>query len=494
MFYKNTLKTLPTKELEFEYLLFDELTSTLTDEKQKVTSGKTVYNFRTGDGDLKPGYGFEDIKMPTSYTDLDNETVITLRGTQAKAIWKMKWYNYNEEVNTYYLFYYNDEGYICYDNLFSERYYPFIIPNDFTQTPYGINYRVNSQDLFLLSGEGENLLVISGNGNESYDTVPIIKSCCSHYGKLFAITASEDSQLIYNEDVDITNWTNEKTANLDFNDERGVLNRIISYNDYIYLFRDYGITQLSIYGSDDDFAINHIYLSDSYIYPDSIAQSGDNVYFLERSGLKCFNGSSVKNIELGCEKLLSAFNQSKCWATCFEGKYYLACKCDFADGQQIGCESYNNGYVNNALLVYDIEKEHLDILRGVDINQVLALNNPYKSKLVACFNNQYIGKIGQLTEDGKLFGNSLGGYWKSVKTDLGYHNKKKRIKHFSIKASGNAEVTISSEKESKTFNILPKDKIQRIRVNISGNEFEVKIMTSGQASISNFVLTASVKK
>ena len=160
MFYKNTLKTLSTKEEEFEYLLFDELTSTLTDEKQKVTSGKTVYNFRTGDGDLKPGYGFEDIKMPTSYTDLDNETVITLRGTQAKAIWKMKWYNYNEEVNTYYLFYYNDEGYICYDNLFSERYYPFIIPNDFTQTPYGINYRVNSQDLFLLSGEGENLLVI----------------------------------------------------------------------------------------------------------------------------------------------------------------------------------------------------------------------------------------------------------------------------------------------------------------------------------------------
>ena len=247
MFYKNTLKTLSTKEIEFEYSLFDELPSTTTDENREVTSGKEVYNFRTGDGDLKTGYGFEDIKMPTSLTDLDNETEITLRGTEVKAIWKMKWYNYSDDVNTYYLFYYNNEGYICYDNLFKIRYYPFIIPNDFTEPPYGIYYRVNGSDMLLLSGEGENLLVVSGNGNESFEEVPIIKSCCSHYGKLFAITAEENSQLIYNEDVDITNWTDEKTANLDFSDERGVLNRIISFNDYIYVFREYGITQLSIW-------------------------------------------------------------------------------------------------------------------------------------------------------------------------------------------------------------------------------------------------------
>lgn len=494
MFYKNTLKTLSTKEIEFEYSLFDELPSTTTDENREVTSGKETYNFRTGDGDLKTGYGFEDIKMPTSLTDLDNETAITLRGTEVKAIWKMKWYNYSDDVNTYYLFYYNNEGYICYDNLFKIRYYPFIIPNDFTEPPYGIYYRVNGRDMLLLSGQGENLLVVSGSGNESFEEVPIIKSCCSHYGKLFAITAEENSQLIYNEDVDITNWTDEKTANLDFSDERGVLNRIISFNDYIYVFRDYGITQLSIYGSNDTFSINHMYLSDSYIYPDSIAQSGDNVYFLERSGLKCFNGSSVKNVELGCENILKTINQSNCFATCFEGKYYLACRCDFADDKQVGCESYSSGYVNNALLIYDIEKKHLDIVRGVDINQVLALNNPHKSKLVACFNNEHIGKIGQLTEDGKIFGTSLPALWQSVKTDLGYHSKKKRIKYFTIKTSGSAEIVISSELESKKFTVTASSKIQKIRTNISGNEFDVKLISSGETNISNFVICASVKK
>ena len=48
MFYKNTLKTLSTKEIEFEYSLFDELPSTTTNENREVTSGKETYNFKIG--------------------------------------------------------------------------------------------------------------------------------------------------------------------------------------------------------------------------------------------------------------------------------------------------------------------------------------------------------------------------------------------------------------------------------------------------------------
>lgn len=494
MFYKNKLKTKATTEKEFEYNLFEETPKNLSDDKREIASTKLVYNFITEDGALKSGYGFEVMKSPESTTDVDTETTVSIRGSDVKAIWRLKWWDYNTDTNHYYIFYYNDEGYICYDNLFMYRIATLIVPNDYTETPFATYYRADSQDALLLSGEGDNLMVITGSGVETCDTAPLIKSCCSHYGKLFAVTASASSTLVYNEDTDITAWTDEKTKNLDFSDERGDLNKIISFDDYLYVFRDYGITKVSIYSSDEEFSINHMYQSDSYIYPNSIAQGGDRVFFLERSGLKSFNGSSVQNIELDCDYLLMGLSQKSCWATTFDGKYYLACRCDFDDGETIGCEGNSGGYINNTLIVYDYLTEHVDIMRGADINQVLALNNPYKSKLVACFYNQNKGKIGQLTKDGKLFGENLKGVWQSVKTDLGCHGQKKRIKSFNIKTSGEVKVVLASEGEEKTYTVLGSSKLQKVRTNVVGNEFSVKIIAEGDVAISNFILQASVAK
>ncbi len=492
MFYRNQLKTKSTKEKEFQFNLLEQLPSNKSDDKQELGSTKKVYNFITESGALQAGYGFEELKSPQSSTDLDTETTVSIRGDEVKSIWRLKWYNYLNDTNYYYLFYYNDEGYICYDNLFMTRYATIIVPNTFTETPYATYYRSQQQDALLLSGEGNNLMVITGSGIETSNSAPLIKSCCSHYGMLFAVTASASSTLVYTTDPEITNWTDEKTAELDFSDERGDLNKLISFDDYLYIFRDYGITKLSIYSSDSEFSINHQYMSDSYIYPNSIAQSGDNVYFLERTGLKVFNGSSVNDVEIECIELIKACDQSKCWATSFNGKYYLACRCDFQDDKQIGCEGYTSGYINNALIVYDYQTEHIDIVRGVDINQVLALNNPLKAKLVACFNNQYKGKIGQLTRDGKLFGNALENLWQSTKNDLGYHGQKKRIKNITIKSLSDALLTIESESMARTYNITGKQNIQKIRTNVIGNEFSVKIEAQGEINISNIVLTASV--
>ena len=492
MFYRNTLKTKSTKEKEFEFNLLEETPNSLSDDKQKLGSTKQVYNFITENGALKTGYGFEDLKSPQSTTDLEDESVVSLRGNEVKAIWRLKWYNKSADENYYYIFYYNDEGYICYDNLFMLRLATLIVPNTYTEAPFATYYRSDQQDALLLSGEGNNLMVITGDGVDTCDSAPLIKSCCSHYGMLFAVTASASSTLVCNTDTEITNWTDEKTSNLDFSDERGDLNKIISFDDYLYIFRDYGITKLSIYSSDDEFSINHMYMSDSYIYPNSIAQGGDNVYFLERSGLKAFNGSSVNDVEIDCIDLIKKCDQSRCWATSFDGKYYLACRCDFNDGKQVGCEGYSDGYVNNALIIYDYQTGHVDIVRGVDINQVLALNNPLKAKLVACFNNQYKGKIGQLTRDGKLFGSELANLWQSTKNDLGYHGQKKRIKSIAIKSLSDAEITISSETMTKSYSITGKTSIQKIRTSVFGNEFSVKIKAQGDINISNVVLTASV--
>lgn len=490
MFHRNQLKTLKTKKKEFDYdMLGQEQQSDKDDETLTYKQPKIIYNYINHDGSLKAGYGFKNLAMPTSKTDLDTETTISVRGTQVRGLWKLKWYDsQTSHTDKYYLFYYNNENYICYDNILDNRYLTSIVNNTFTEVPTATYYRKNSEDSLLLSGAGSNLMLITGGGVTTSSNSHKIVSCCTHYGKLFAITREKRGNLIYTENTDVLTWTSEGLEDLDFGDGRGNLNKIISFDDYLFLFRDFGITKVSIYGN-DEFSISHMYFSDSYIYPNSIAQSGDYIYFLTASGLKVFNGSSVKDIDVDCIGIINACDNSNCYATCFKGKYFLACKGNFGDNATVGCEGYTGGYKNNMLFVYDLSTKHTEILRGVDINQLLALTNPYKSKLVACFNNEHIGKIGELTTDGKLFSTVLNASITFAKTDFDRPDIKKRIKTILIKTDENCDVFISNEEKTYQFSISGSEKLQRIRINVVGKSFTVKIdSTDSDTKINKFVL------
>lgn len=495
MFYRNTLKVKSSQEKTFEFDLFG-LTQNLEEDETtlKIGQPKMVYNFITEDGTLKSGYGFKPLAMPTSETDIVNEVEIPVRGSMVKTIWKLKWYNSADDANNYYLFYFNDEANICYDNIFKTRYATFIMPTQYSETPYVTYYPKGGNDAIMLSGEGGNLMVITGSNTYTSETAPKIISCCNHYGKLFAITASARGKLVYNNNPDVLSWSDDLTKDLDFGDERGDLNKILSYNDYIYLFRDFGITRVSEYGQEEQFAISHMYQSDAYIHPNTIVHAGEEVYFLEGESFKSFNGNSVKTINLDCMKLLKGQDNRFAFGECFNGKYYLACRGDFGDGEKIGCENYADGFNNNLLMVIDLKDFHVDIVRGVDINELLALTNKYKSKLVACYYNENIGKIGEITSDGRLFDDVMPSFWQSGKTDFGFPGKTKRVKSFSIFTREDCEVVIESDKKTKTFYVYGKDKVQNIRANVLGNQFTVKIrrISHKGAYISNFVMTVSV--
>ena len=497
MFYKNKIKVKKTKNDDFFYDLLAK--NQIIEKNDCVLNYSTptlVYNFATQNESLNAGYGFEKLKMPQNKNDIETESEVSIRGTQVKGIWKLKWYdNIISHTDKYYIFYFNDENNVCYDNLFATRYSTLIIPTTFTESPVVTYYRHDGNDCLLLSGSGEGAVVISSGSVQRSQNVPKIVSCCSHYGKLFAITEGDRGRLLYADDTDVLNWTNDGLENIDFGDGRGNLNKIISFDDYLYIFRDFGITQISIYGKDSNFSVSHMYFSDSFIYPNSIVQNGDKIYFLSKSGLKVFNGSSVKDIEIDAIKLVNRCENSACSTVCFEGKYFLACRGDFGDQKSVGCEAYEGGFINNMLLVYDALSTKVEIVRGVDICTLLALTNPIKSKLVACFNKEHVGKIGQLSFDGKIFGSSLPSFISFPKTDFGKPDVKKRIKSFLILSKGDCQVKISNEKKTYSFSVSGKSEMQKIRTNIIGKTFSVKIECQGsETKIDKFVLTVGQEK
>ena len=127
----------------------------------------------------------------------------------------------------------------------------------------------------------------------------------------------------------------------------------------------------------------------------------------------------------------------------------------------------------------------MEIVRGVDINQLLALNNPLKSKLVACFNGTYANKMGELTHDGKVFGEVLKSVWLSPNSNLGYAGKQKRIKEVFIKSKYDCKIVVKSDIEEKEYEILGKDGTQRVRTNVRGEYIQLSFITeNGNAEIS----------
>lgn len=489
MFDKKLLKTKKVSEKEFEFDVFKNQQNR-DDDPTLIAQGvaRQSYNLISEDGSLQSGYGFSSLTMPANETDLEVEEPFIVRGDEISYIWKMKWYDASTDSNRHYLFFYNNQNEVCFDNIFGSRIEtPFVIQTEFSSQPFITNYRSDSEDTILLSAKNGFLMQILAGADVKTGKSEAIISCCNHYGKLFAITASARGKLVYSTD-DIFSWKDNGTKDLDFSDERGDLNKIISFNDYVYLFRDFGITKLSEYGDENEFSISHVYRASSFIRPSTIVEIGDSVYFVEGEKLKKFNGVSVKEVPISAMNLLEGQDNRYATSEVFDGKYFLACKAKFDDEKTVACEE--EPFKNNALLVYDIQKEHLDIVRGVDIRQLLALSNGLKSKLIACFYNQHKGKIGQLTKDGNMFDLSLANLWKSGQLDFGKLGARKTIKSFHITSKNDCKIRFVSDEGEKMCSVKGGGKLQDVIVNLSGKSFEIEIFSEREiGKITNFVLT-----
>ena len=159
----------------------------------------------------------------------------------------------------------------------------------------------------------------------------------------------------------------------------------------------------------------------------------------------------------------------------------MATRYDFNDELSLGCEN-ETGYINNVLFEVDIETNSVDILRGVDIKKIIALDVPYFSKVIACFNGTNKAHLGELTHNGKIFTSSNQKFWTSFKTDLDFKGKMKRIKEIILNTEEDCEVIIESDLETKTYIFEGSEKEQRQLANVVGRNFQISFKSSSAES------------
>ena len=503
--FKKKLILKKSKNYTLTYSSFASgMNDSVDDNVLPLRFAKKVYNYSIKKGSLQCGLGIKQLKLPKYLDDYQSFREVTPfdENEGIKNLWHYQYFDQtNQRMNHNIIFHGENGGLYILHSIAPITAFPYMFPvekYEFEGEIYGMNYRLNSEDVMIFAIPNEQKFVICQDDlvNTVYENAPKLLSICKHYERVFAILEGDRKTLMFSANLDPTNWNAELDEGgfIQMYDERGKLLKLISFNDYVYVFREFGITKISAYGDQQEFSVSHLAISSTKIFPSSITCCGDVVMFLTEDGLYVFNGYTTQKLKLNIEELFKGQNNENCCGLFQNNKYYLACRLNFDDEEQVGCEAFEEGYTNNALLEYDLASGELSILRGVDIKKMCVFYDFSFNKIVCCFNGRYKSYFGEITNSGTYFQDVLQKSWISPYSNMGYPNKLKIIKEIIMKTLGNIKVKIKTDKEEKVYKIKGKSTTQRIKTNVRGELVQISFISDqeGEIDISSPQITVSV--
>lgn len=481
MFYRKNTPKKSQSNIKLNFTSFSKGINTDKDPSVlDINVSPLSYNFLYIDGALKQGYGIgnvylkdeDDIVYEVDSLNVDHEKFLKL--------WIYRSNPAYEGEATYANIFIMDATHKIYRIIFDHSFMPLLPYNAtnglFTEVPLSaVSYRYNSKDYLVMSSLADGVyLVDPAAENIKVDNAPKITSMCVHYERIFATVQDNQNALWFCKEFDPTKWEIDGSGAgfIEMVDERGYLTKVISFLDYVYIFREYGIARLTGYADETEFVVSQIFSSSSKIYENTVCICGDVVLMLTGNGLYAFDGLNTKKVNLGIDEMLEGQTNENAVCCFYKGKYFLACRLNYPDEYMVE----DGEYVNNSLLVYDTETGDLSITRGIDIKDMAAIQETRNNKIVMIFRGDNDLLLGELNNEGKFFDVELKKFWSSPKTDLGYGNKLKLIKEVYVESDYPCELKIITDKISKTYQL--KAGQNRVRVNKKTNNITINIISN----------------
>ena len=479
MFYENKIKQKNIRYKKVNYASFVNGINSDYDEKiLPVRYATSTYNYSYLNGALRTGLGVKELSI--SYDRLDRskkKSVVLPDGVEAIATYTyIRQDKFMGEYMDMLLVYASDCKIYAYSMYFDSDSFFVLDQVLFSTIPLVVNYNIEGKDCVIFVTEEEGMFVWDGESHMTkIDDAPSITSMCIHYERMFATVVDDARSICFSDDLNPTNWAQSLTEGgfVSIIDERGSSKKIISFNDYLYIFRDYGIDRMVAYADQTGFQINPLFTSSTKIYTDTIRVCGDRIVFLAEDGIYYFSGLSTTKYDLNINSKFVGVYNDKAKASYYNGKYYLACRMKF-DEDMVGCESVE--FDNNCLLELDLKTGGLNILRGYDIINLQTLNSRIESKLVICVKVDGVTKLGELSNDGEVFGKSTHKMWRSPKLNFDEPLRDKLIKSLTLSSSGDVTIRIRYDNNEKDYRIKGSNNLITIYPNIKGKEIAVDFL------------------
>ena len=310
----------------------------------------------------------------------------------------------------------------------------------FEKAPISIMYKKDDADAMILASE--NLMKVWRAGYSPYviEDSPIITSMCMNDGVLFCTVQKPAFKIWYATDLDAENVGKMSSVSnyISLEDDLGDARKVVSFDESVYAFRDYGITKISFIKN--EIVTSQVYQSNTKIFADTVSVCGGQILFMTQYGLFSFNGVKVVKISID---LLGSFElkNSTMTASSLGEKYYLALNLNYNDDNNILCE--NGNCVNNTLMIVDTNNYSYELIRGVDCKSLLPVKSKYFEKMLVIFGSGYNYQLGEIVSDSIYVEDNLPKFWcsKNVNEDNGV----KMFSRLSVVAEKGVEIKLITE-------------------------------------------------
>ncbi|MFW5780866.1 MAG: hypothetical protein ACOCWI_05390 [Bacillota bacterium] len=353
-------------------------------------------------------------------------------------------------------------------------------------TASALNYHLNGEDVLLIFGSEGGMYLFDGTTADYYQDTPGFNSVCLHYDRIYATTASGHNRVYFSDDLYPTNWQISITeaGYISFPDQGGQAQKVISFNDYVFIFRDYGIHRLTAYTDLSEYKLTKTFSTNNRIYPDTIQICSDKIVFLAEDGLYSFDGFIAKKIY---SRLFPLIDKKQYSVACyFDYKYYLATGLKNLDNSIVGDETEGN-MKNNGIIAIDFDLNNVSILRGGDIGCFMPVNTSDYCELIVAFNNFRCSYFGMISESGKLINTPLKKLWQSPASNLSQLDGDKVLRRIYLTAHQPLKITIKGD-ETTSRDIYSSPHIQVIPVNKSSEKISLDITSENNKLYLNSML------
>ncbi len=323
---------------------------------------------------------------------------------------------------------------------------------NFETVPNVVSYRLYGEDSLIMTSSKDKMFVWDGVSDYARCIVdsPYITSMAMHYERMFATTAGESNAVYFSDDLDPTNWNDSSLTEggyIMLLDERGKLLKVADFLNYVYIFREYGISRLTAYADQTDFSVVNLYVGGGRIYEGSVCPCGDTVMMLASDGLYSFDGYDVTR-RLKAVKFAPSPNASGVFS---DGKYYLVA-------------NTTEGGENDTLVVYDMSGGTFSMSR-LNIKRLCK----FGSRVFAIMDDD---RIGEVTKCAAVFGRPLEKVWESGELDFSSPFVK-TLSFVSVRSDGNASFTVEADGRARTFALVRGTNV--IKPTLGGRTFRMKI-------------------
>ena len=429
------------------------------DEKLKTPKTPNVcYNFNPFDGALRSAEGVSVLKFKDKQYSFPNNV---------KSIKAYYYKRFDTSTGS------RDDKIVCYctdNNLYvcplnsTTGVFNKIADSYYIKPPIAVNYNYYGNDVMLFAVDNGSISVLDNNTLTHYADTPTISNMCIHNERLFATTSDDINTVWFSGLFNPIEWnvSLDGAGYVTIPDEKGKMLNLISFYDYVYLFREYGISRISAYGDQTDFRVDNLYLRHGKIFGNSITVCGDYIVFLASDGLHIFDGINSKKLLPSYDSYFIGVDNQNAQGVYFDNKLFFT------------ADMRLNGNICNVTLVYDFKRKAEYVLKGLNLSHLVSVNGD--NYFLFGVTKDY--KLVKMDNSGSFLGEATEKIWKNSSSDYGIAVKNKRLYKFTVDTDYEIKVIITCDGENYYYFLDKYD--NELNLDIVGNLFQITIISEFQ--------------